>query len=146
MTDKTFNTARARFNRAYDDLFTLVACYPPDQTDKPGACGKWSPRQILAHFSGWVYRAIDTFDAYEAGDQLPGVDPDTYNDEQVAHRAHLGWAGTIDNVKTARDALNRRVATIDPDSLDMTYIGWLVGLAKDAERHMVELRNFKSHD
>ncbi len=40
-------TAFQRFHNAYTSLFTLIDQYPAEKREQGGACGVWSPRQVI---------------------------------------------------------------------------------------------------
>jgi hypothetical protein len=141
--DKNFGTARQRFNTAYDALFDLTATYPTAKREQSGACGVWSPKQIIAHFVGWVNKGREIYSAYAAGTYQPErIDPDVYNAEQVEQRDHLAWEAIVDELKAAVEALNAQADSVPTESQDKLYIGWMVGLARDCEEHSQEMIDF----
>lgn len=131
------------FNTQYQRLLTYLADYPKDRQLKSGAAGKWSPRDILAHFAGWLVEANRRFDEFDADiTSTFKYDWDSFNAASVGTRAHLTWAETVEEVQQAYTTLSARAAQITPDTTDSRYKGWLDGLAEDCKLHYGQLHVF----
>jgi hypothetical protein len=145
MTDD-FQAAVTRFRAAYDGLFTLVSNYPAALVEKPGACGWWSPRQVLAHLAGWVKEANRRFDAFEAGDSASIAYRDRlddFNAQSVAARATFTWGETLDELRAGVERLASRATRLTTWQIhDPRYTEWLVSLQEDCVEHTEQLRAF----
>ena len=90
-----------QFQFAYADLVTLIDAYPKDKAEEAGALGVWSPKQIIAHLSGWVVEATQRYrDIPQSNSPNKEYsDWDGFNAESVASRAHLSWDETVVDFK-----------------------------------------------
>jgi len=144
------NRNLAYFQEAYSHLFDLVERYPPHLVDKPGACGEWSPRQTLAHLSGWIVEAHRRFDEVLSGIVIPSMryDVDAFNAQEVDARADLDWDAVVLELRSVARELQLQVEAIATDHRPANefFAGWLKALARDAEEHTVQLREFAGLD
>lgn len=139
----------ARLQRGYTALFALVDDFPEHRRDEPGACGEWSPRQILAHLSGWMVEAAARFAAIQAGDRANvqyDVDGDhaAFNRESVNARAALTWDETVDDLRSSFATFTTVAGALPAAALvaDARYREWLDWLWKDNVEHMGQLCRF----
>jgi uridine phosphorylase len=140
-----FPQALALFRAAYHELFTLVEAYPAAKGEQPGACGWWSPKQVLAHLSGWLVKADERYAELKAGDarDLYYGDFDTFNAGSVQARAGLGWRETVADLRMTFDHFAEDAANLTPaHKADKRYREWLVSLAEDCQAHVGQLRDF----
>lgn len=144
MTD--FVSAYQQLQASYTNLCHVMDAYPPDKTEKTGALGIWSPKQIVAHLAGWVVEATQRY-----RDILKGNTPDkTYSDwdefnaESVATRAHLSWDETVTDFKQAVKAWFAEAETIPAVMVaqDKRFTEWLQGLEREFVNHAGDLRQF----
>lgn len=123
------------FQQAYSALFTLLATYPTDKQDKLGACGYWSPKQILAHLSGWLLEAVANPQAKD--EHYPVATIDTINAGFVKARHSLTWDEAVADLKQAYNAFIAEERIND---------WWITVLAEDCRDHHAELTAFLSDD
>lgn len=145
MTEKNFKTAHQRFAQSYDRLFALLADYPADKRDLPGACGEWSAREVAAHFAGWLEEGIRQYDAILAGGEPTFTqDLDGFNAQSVASRAGLDWAATIADLKDAYARFNQTSLSLEDGLANQvyTFTSWQLGLARDCKFHTEQLEAF----
>lgn len=139
--------AEGQFLDTFSELFELVERYPPEKRTQSGACGNWSPKEVLAHLAGWLVIAQKRYDDFEAGDKS-NIDyapqQDRINAESVAVRAHLNWRQTIAELRLGVFALSSRASDIPKPvaQADQRYAEWLVGIGEDAKKHTQQLRDF----
>ena len=130
----------------YRALVTLLDAYPDDKTDQTGALGVWSPKQIVAHLSGWVVEANQRYRDILNGDSEDKTynDWDAFNAESVNKRAHLAWDETLSDFKDAVDAWFSEIERIPAVQVgrDKRFLEWLVGLDKEFRNHAEDLRQF----
>jgi hypothetical protein len=68
--------------------------------NQPGVCGTWSPKQVIAHISGWDKEVIRQFGLFQDGlEKAIEHDIDEFNKKSVKERGHLSWAETIAEVQ-----------------------------------------------
>lgn len=145
MSDEAFDAALSTFREAFTDLFVLLGNYPVDLRDAGGACGDWSPRETVAHLSGWLVEAQRRYSQFD--DHMPGdmtYDVDSFNAATVAARAHYSWNPTLAELRgLVQDLIARAEALPEERRLeDPRYGEWLVALAQDCTRHAAQLAIF----
>ena len=139
----------ARFCRGYGALFALVEDFPEAKRERIGVCGSWTPRQLLAHLSGWVAEAIHRFSVIQAGDPTSiqydwEIDYAGFNHESVAARAGLSWDETVAELRSLVEGFHQQAQTVSAAeaAADPRYDEWLEGLWKDCVEHMGQLCRF----
>lgn len=130
---------------AFANLFELVNDYPRDKREQGGACGWWSPKQVLAHLNGWIEEGIRRFHTFDAG--VPGgidYDDDAFNAQSLETRKGYDWQQTLDELRSCFLNLNALASKVDPERAteDPRYTNWLRGLAADCEEHTQQLQTF----
>jgi hypothetical protein len=141
-----YEAAHRRFRQAYEDLFDLMANYPEDFRTKPGACGSWSPKQVLAHFCGWITEAHRRYSAFAAGDEddITYEDHDAMNSQAVVKREFKDWNTVMSELRGLVQDLSSRAEAVPPSITadDHRYSQWLNSLGDDCEYHTAQLRDF----
>lgn len=140
------NAHLERFQTAYKDLFHVIRTYPETLREQSGACGFWSPRQVLAHLSGWLVEGDTRFRLYEKEESTAPkrYDMDVFNAESVAARAHLTWEETINELRSNENILVQHVQKVITrgETHVNGYAKWLDALAEDCEAHTEQIRTF----
>ncbi len=49
-----FQEALEDFHRTYGDFLAAAKKIRPEDRDRNGVCGIWSPKQVVAHLAGWL--------------------------------------------------------------------------------------------
>lgn len=142
-----FDQKAAEFRSAYEAFCSLLRTYPPDRSEQPGACGFWSPRQVVAHLSGWIAQASKRYADFAAGDHRSlyfHSAADEFNARSVQSRANLNWQETIaDFEQSAQEFLEQLTAVLpEQQRSDPRYAEWPVGLAHELRNHAEDLRRF----
>ena len=105
-----------------DDVVALVRGLPPERLEEGRYENGWNGREILAHIASieWSYpRLIEIARTPPAPSEkppptrAPKSDNETYNDRQVAKRAHLTVAELLAEFETNRAATIRAVEAAD---------------------------------
>jgi hypothetical protein len=103
----------------YGDTFLLgvLASVPQTEWNRPGVCGHWSVREILAHVGSYEELLVDLLRDFSGG--VPGPlldeffqDPTGFNDLQVAQRAGMSSQEVQAEYDAAHVAAMRLAATI----------------------------------
>ena len=140
-----FSAALAQFRQSANDLLDVANAYRPELREKEGACGVWSPRQILAHESGWIAEAVRRFEVYNAGETSNvRYDIDSFNAESVSARAGSDWDATLNELRQGIQDLISRAALVPNERAteDSRYARWLTIMAEDFNEHTEQLRQF----
>jgi DNA polymerase-3 subunit epsilon len=130
--------ALARWSRAVREFFLLVEGVPAELHDRPGACGVWSVREVVAHCAGWEWEAVRRVRLCGANPELQDAvyDVDRFNDANVAVRSRMSWAATLDDLRKATSALANAAVR---GGCERHLREWLDGRAADFEGHTAEL-------
>jgi uncharacterized protein (TIGR03083 family) len=117
-------------DETYTHTLALIEAISPEQATKPGACGDWSARDVVAHFTGWhpegqakLQSVLD--DTYER----TKYDFDAFNAESVAARKHMSWQEIVEEFKQSHATLVAFAEPLD-DTLweNKRAHGWLVSV------------------
>jgi len=129
-----WRAAARAFTRLLDDV-------PVDLRDHAGACGSWSPRELLAHCVGWEWEGARRLRLIAVNPDLPDAvyDVDGFNGASVAIRARQSWDNTISELAKASRTFDAAAAT---DSENPRTRDWLENRAIDFELHTAELRRW----
>jgi DNA polymerase III subunit epsilon len=133
--------AYTRWARAVLEFVALLDTIPAELRERPGACGAWSVREVVAHCAGWEWEAARRLRLIAADPTLPNAvyKIDGFNAASVAARARQDWARTLDELAKASNTLARAARAMPDDARTQE---WLVGRAADFEVHADELRRW----
>lgn len=132
------------FDSTYAEMFALVEQYPAELRTQSGACGTWSAREVLAHFSGWLVEVQRRYDGYDAGDsQKVQYDFDEFNARSVNARTGQSWDEIVSELRGHVAVLIARAQALPPEkATDKRYWRWLEIMAEDCREHTAGLRTF----
>jgi hypothetical protein len=142
-----FQTRLAAFRQRSSDMLHVVDQYPAELTEKSGACGWWSPKQVIAHEAGWLVELHRRYDLFDAGDTASvEYDFDDFNAKSVEARAALDWNATVSEFRALIERTLQRAEGLSPEQIAAArgYGGWLHGLDEDFELHTGQLVEFQS--
>src|SRR5215204_590052 len=130
-----------RWARAVLEFVALLDTIPAELRERPGACGVWSVRELVAHCAGWEWEAARRLRLIAADPTLPNAvyKIEGFNAASVAARARQDWARTLDELAKASNTLARAARAMPDDARTQE---WLVGRAADFEVHADELRRW----
>jgi DNA polymerase-3 subunit epsilon len=133
--------AYTRWARAVLEFVALLDTIPAELRERPGACGAWSVREVVAHCAGWEWEAARRLRLIAADPTLPNAvyKIEGFNAASVAARARQDWARTLDELAKASNTLARAARAMPDDARTQE---WLVGRAADFEVHADELRRW----
>lgn len=135
------------FHSTYQAFLALLKAYPPDRSEQPGACGFWSPKQVIAHLSGWFAKANQRYTDYANGDssnQYFQQIADDFNAQSVGARVHFSWTETIADFEQLAQHFFTHLNAVSPQQAvhDSRYGEWPLGLARELRNHAEDLRRF----
>ena len=130
-----------RWGRAVLEFVALLDAIPAELRERPGACGTWSVREVVAHCAGWEWEAARRLRLIAANPALPDAvyTVDGFNAASVAARARQDWSTTLDELAKASNTLARAARALPDDARTQE---WLVGRATDFEAHADSLRRW----
>lgn len=142
-----FAAALSAHTAAYESFQSAAWALPIAWRALPGACGSWTPREVVCHSTGWEAEALRRLRAIatdaRTSDQL--YDDDQFNASQVAARQHLGWVAALADLGVTHAALRAFLRTLTAtDAARDARIGeWLLGRASDFNDHAAQLRAWR---
>jgi DNA polymerase-3 subunit epsilon len=130
-----------RWARAVLEFVALLDTIPAELRERPGACGVWSVRELVAHCAGWEWEAARRLRLIAADPTLPDAvyKVDGFNAASVAARARQDWSRTLDELAKASNTLARAARSLPDDTRTQE---WLSGRAADFEEHAEGLRQW----
>ena len=135
-----------QFAAAFDMFLDVCAQIDPALQEQKVVDGQWSPKDLVAHLTGWEHEATERFWRFLAGPtESIAYDDDSFNSRSVAARQHLTWNQTIRELKTARQSFLEAIAAITPDDLtqEPRFAQWLVTITEHYAEHTMQLQNIK---
>ena len=134
-------TLQVRWAAASNAFLEVIDGVPTALQERPGACGSWSVREVVAHCAGWEWEGARRLRLIAADPTLPDAvyDIDRFNAASVAARARQDWIRCLDELVKASATLARATSAIPDDARTQE---WLLGRAADFEAHTVELRRW----
>jgi hypothetical protein len=123
------------------EFVALLEAIPAELRERPGACGSWSVREVVAHCAGWEWEAARRLRLIAADPTLPDAvyKVDGFNAASVAARARQDWSRTLDELAKASNTLARAARAMPDDTRTQE---WLAGRAADFEEHTDGLRRW----
>jgi len=133
--------AFSRWVRASRELAALLEVIPEELRERPGACGTWSVREVVAHCAAWEWEGARRLRLIAADPTLPNAvyKVDGFNAASVAVRARQDWSRTLDELGKASMTLARAAGALPDDARTQE---WLLGRAADFEEHVDGLRRW----
>ena len=130
-----------RWAHAVLEFVALLDTIPAELRERPGACGVWSVRELVAHCAGWEWEAARRLRLIAADPTLPDAvyTVDGFNAASVAARAQQDWSRTLDELAKASNTLARAARSLPDDTRTQE---WLSGRAADFEEHADGLRHW----
>jgi DNA polymerase III epsilon subunit-like protein len=133
--------AYARWMRAARAFTTLLDELPAELRERPGACGDWSVRDVVAHCAAWEWEGARRLRLIAADPTLPDAvyNIDGFNAASVAVRARQDWTRTLDELNKASNTLAKAASLRLEDTRTQE---WLLGRAADFEEHAEGLQHW----
>lgn len=133
----------------HQSFMQIATQLPPELREKKGVCGKWSPKDVIAHLVGW-----DTEAAYFLGLFANGVgdtydysfDIDDFNARSVKTRENLSWDEVIAELPHAHAELQQIIKVLHTKNLksDGGFGKSLTGRKEDYLLHAKQLASWLS--
>jgi DNA polymerase III subunit epsilon len=133
--------AYTRWAHSVLEFVALLDAIPAELRERPGACGAWSVREVVAHCAGWEWEAARRLRLIAADPTLPDAvyKVEGFNAASVAARARQDWSRTLDELAKASNTLARAARAMPDDARTQE---WLSGRAADFEEHANGIRRW----
>jgi hypothetical protein len=145
MTDiPTFAAIRTEFEAAFQKLIAVAENYPEALQTKAGACGTWSAREVLAHFSGWLVEALRRYSRYERGTGHVQYNKDAFNEVSIWLRREADYEMMLQELRDRVGKLSNLAQNLTEAQIqhEARYAEWLTSLAQEAREHTSQLEEF----
>ncbi|MDR8392601.1 DinB family protein [Aliifodinibius sp. S!AR15-10] len=113
--------------------------------EKPGVCGSWSPKQVIAHITGWDKEVIRQFELFRDGlEKAIEHDIDEFNKNSVEDRNHLSWDETITELQQAHKLFYEMAKSISSGerSKNEDYREWIEVQIDHYKHHTEQLEQW----
>lgn len=115
-----FQAALENFHRSYGEFLSTCKRLKPEDRERGGVCGIWSPKQVIAHLAGWLREEPATFrQLIQNSNYRKHYDEDEFNAQSVAERAAWDWDQTladfVDSYRNYGEAITAIVVANPPD-------------------------------
>lgn len=128
---------------AFKTLKSITDKLPPARQTESGACGDWSPKEVIDHLIGWDSALADFATEPATFNPEPLYDVHAFNQASVSSRQNQSWAETIAEWDTTMTRLETALSTITPDQRPYPRIvDWLSGRIADYKLHTEQLEVF----
>jgi hypothetical protein len=110
-----------------------------------GVCGEWSPRQVVAHMSGWDAEVLRQFDLFAAGNTGEiTFDIDEFNVRAVDERSDLDGHAIVDELRDLHAQFAERLARIGQGDRaeNPQYREWVEVLIEHYRHHTRQLADW----
>ncbi|MEM8535900.1 MAG: maleylpyruvate isomerase N-terminal domain-containing protein [Chloroflexota bacterium] len=115
---------------AYTDFLQTANQLDVAKRDQSGVCGEWTPREVVAHLTGWDASLCSFITDPEGFD--PPYDAHAFNAQSVAKRQSLAWEAVVDELERNFADLERAIATITPEMKPYQRVcSWMQGRTED---------------
>lgn len=112
---------------------------------QPGICGSWSPKQVVAHISGWDKEVIRQFGLFQDGlEKAIEHDIDEFNKKSLMERRHLSWEETITELQQAHEQFSQIAKSISSHELsgNEKYRDWVDVQIEHYKHHTKQLKKW----
>jgi hypothetical protein len=139
--DAELEKLQTELSTVYARFFQVATALEPAKHNQPGVCGDWSPKEVVAHLTGWD-KSVQEFIADPDGFDPP-YDVDTFNAKSVSERQHLSWDESIDELQAGFRGLQKVVSTVTADMRIYNRISeWLKLRREDYDLHAGQLQDW----
>jgi hypothetical protein len=114
-------------------------------TNRPGVCGSWSPKEVVAHIIGWDKEVIRQFGLFQDGlEKAIEHDIDEFNRKSVKERSHLSWEETLAELQQAHEQFYQQAKSISSKELSKNeeYKDWVEVQIDHYKHHTKQLEKW----
>ncbi|MBN2413465.1 hypothetical protein JXQ31_17435 [candidate division KSB1 bacterium] len=104
---------------AESEFMQTVKNINPGISETGGVCGIWSPKEVVAHITGWEKEVLKQFRNFLTGTATNvKYNINAYNRESVKSRQHLSWSETVKELEEAQKELQLLNNSLDEDKIN----------------------------
>ncbi|MEZ4870590.1 MAG: hypothetical protein R3C14_55185 [Caldilineaceae bacterium] len=137
MMDTQIRELQQRLHTAHTNFVRVAEALAPTLRNQAGVCGDWSPKEVVAHLTGWdgsLKQLIVDIENFN-----PPYDVDKFNACSVQARAEVAWDGVMAELTTNFVALTQALTIVEPKMKIYARVrSWLAGRIADYELHTAQ--------
>ena len=142
---KAFIAAQDVYQRDYQAFMQIVGALPENLRDQQGACGHWSPQDIIKHLCGWLTEAKRRYDRlpYGSGDYV--YDADAMNEVFLWERKNQSWDMSVAELQGCSQVMQQAAQKIPAYQAEREprYQRWLDAISRNYRDHGSEIVTFQ---
>lgn len=134
-----------KLNKLQQKFIKVAQQIDEPKRNRPGVCGSWSPKEVIAHISGWDKEVIRQFSLFQAGlDKAIEHDIDEFNKKSVKERQHLSWGEVLTELQQAHEQFYQRAMSISSLELSKNkeYKDWVEVQIEHYKHHTKQLEKW----
>ena len=135
--------SRDKLSSVSSEFLEVVKNLDPNDSEQPGVCGHWSPKDVVSHIIGWERETVKQFDLFLKGTPTNiKYDIDSFNQNSVESRKHLSWNDVIEELTSAQRELRQINDTIVEENImtEKRFLLWANTLIRHYRHHMSQLK------
>lgn len=145
LPNKTWSVLCQRLLHLQAGFIESAESLPVEKRESSGVCGDWSPREVVAHISGWDAEVLRQFELFNSG--FTGEvehDIESFNQQSVASRGSLDWEETLEELRQIHRCYPAALETVGEihRASNSQYEEWLQVLIEHYEHHTEQLQRW----
>lgn len=124
------------------ELIEIAQSLEKTQRERSGVCGTWSPKEVLAHLTGWDVEVTRQYRLFLDGlEKAIEHDIEEFNKKSVSQRSHQSWEETMVELRNAHKEFIEVAHSIPPSELtgNREYRGWMKVQIEHYQHHIQQL-------
>lgn len=141
----TWKELTERLKELQREFIRIAQRLEADKRNRPGVCGSWSPREVVAHLVEWNKEVIRQFEFFQVGLYRPvDHDLDEFNERSVRQRAHMTWEETIGELIEIHELFHKKTESISMQDISANgeYKDWVMVQIEHYEHHTRQLQQW----
>ena len=140
----TLNEAITTFQEAQHEFIGSLNTLPVAKQEQSGARGVWSPKDVIAHLTGWMQEAMRRYPRYALGTGDIKYNIDAYNALNVRLRRLHSYDAVLAEFHHVADQwmAMANAVTLQQHEHDKRYAHWLTSLARELREHGEQMAAF----
>lgn len=127
------------------ELLEIAKSLEEFQREQSGVCGTWSPKEVLAHLTGWDDEVTRQYRLFLDGlEKAIEHDIEKFNKRSVSQRSHQSWEETLVELRDAQNEFIEVAHTIPPSELseNREYRDWMEVQIEHYQHHIQQLNQW----
>lgn len=134
-----WSTLVSELRELQKELLEAAQRLEESQREQSGVCGVWSPKEVLAHLTGWDKEVTRQFRLFQDGlEKAIEHDIDKFNQQSVSKRSQLSWEETLAEYRDVQNEFIEVAHSIPPSELSQNgeYHDWMNVQIEHYQHHL----------